>query len=269
MAKAAITKPRLIQVHSSIQLSKNIQRIYFSSEDFSDFPRDEGGAHIKLFFPDEGQQQPLLPFRNELGKIVWPEGKRPVTRTYTIREFIENQQLLVIDFVRHEDFGIAANWAVHAKTGDILGLAGPGGPNRYNPQADYFVFIGDSSALPMIAASLEQLASTANGQVWIELDDPADQQHFTMPSGFEVFWCDSQSDFIAEINTAFSQLDWSKQNISVSLAGENSQVVELRKILRHQYQINKQNLYAVPYWRRGYSEENYHNERHRVMDAED
>jgi len=119
---------------------------YQPSGDFSDFPLDEAGAHIKLFFPEQQSAMPLLPYRNELGKIVWPAGKRPVTRTYTIRDFIAEQQLLVVDFVRHADFGTAANWAVHAQKGDVIGLAGPGGPARFNPEAGYFIFIGDIRA---------------------------------------------------------------------------------------------------------------------------
>lgn len=269
MTPPSNTRARLIQVQSSIQISPNMQRIFFSSADFTDFPTDQGGAHIKLFFPQKDQTMPLLPFRNEQGKIVWPQGQRPITRTYTIRDFVPENRLLVVDFVRHQDFGIAANWAVHAKPGDFLGLAGPGGPNRYNAQANYFIFMGDLSALPMIAASLKQLSATAKGQVWIDIEHQEDQQPLETPSGFEIFWLSTQQDIQTQIIDSLAKLDWQNQIISVTLAGENNKVVTLRKILRHQYQIDKHNLYAVPYWRHGYSEEHYHDERHRIMDEQE
>ncbi len=268
MATNPNTAPRHIQVHSSVQISPHMQRIYFRSGDFSDFPLDEAGAHIKLFFPEQRSALPLLPYRNELGKIVWPAGKRPVTRTYTIRDFIAEQQLLVIDFVRHADFGTAANWAVHAQKGDVIGLAGPGGPARFNPEAGYFIFIGDLSALPMIAASLQQLKDDAQGEAWIEIEQASDQQDLKAPQGVQIHWISADQAFEAAAAGSFKNQDWSQNSISVTLAGENTRVVALRKILRQQYKISKANLYAVPYWKRGHSEESYHDERHSVMDDE-
>jgi NADPH-dependent ferric siderophore reductase len=268
MATNPASTPRHIQVQSSVQLSPHMQRIYFSGSGFSGFPHDAGGAHIKLFFPDQPDATTPLPYKNELGKVVWPDGKKPITRTYTIRDFLVQEQLLIIDFVRHADFGIAADWAVKAQPGNIIGLAGPGGPARFNPAADYFIFIGDLSALPMIAASLEQLTDTAFGEVWIETENETDQQNLSHPEGIQIHWISSDSDTESTIEHAFKSLDWGHNNISVTLAGENTRVVNLRKILRQQYSISKTNLYAVPYWKRGHSEESYHDERHNVMDDE-
>ena len=67
MATNPNTAPRHIQVHSSVQISPHMQRIYFCSGDFSDFPLDEAGAHIKLFFPEQPKSIPLLPYRNDIG----------------------------------------------------------------------------------------------------------------------------------------------------------------------------------------------------------
>ena len=64
---------------------------------------------------------------------------------------------------------------MHAQKGDVIGLAGPGGPARFNPEADYFIFIGDLSALPMIAASLEQLRADAPGAALHRRRDRAEQ----------------------------------------------------------------------------------------------
>lgn len=268
MATNINTAPRHIQVQSSVQISSHMQRIYFCSENFSDFPLNESGAHIKLFFPEQSSAIPLLPYRNELGKIVWPAGKKPITRTYTIRDFIADQQLLVVDFVRHADFGVAAHWAISAKQGDVIGLAGPGGPARFNSTAEYFIFIGDLSALPMIAASLEQLNNDAQGEVWIEIEQSSDQQNLKTPKGIQIHWINADPAFEDLVIRSFKRQDWSQNHISVTLAGENTRVVTLRKILRQQYSIKKADLYAVPYWKRGHSEETYHDERHSIIDDE-
>lgn len=266
MANLNLPSPRYIYVQKSEQLSPHLQRIYFASDDFSDFPTDQNGAHIKLFFPDEIHLKPLLPHRNEQGKVVWPEGKKPITRTYTIRDFLKAEKLLIVDFVRHADFGVAADWAVHAQIGDTLGLAGPGGPERFNLNANYWIFIGDLSALPMIASSLEQLAEDANGQIWIEIEHEADQIQLIHPKAMQLNWIMKGQDNEREIIKSLTHLDWTSNDISISLAGENSRVVSLRKLFRNEYKVPKSQLYAVPYWKIGETEEGYHQERHQVMD---
>ena len=266
MANISLPSPRYIYVQASEQLSPHVQRIYFSSDDFSDFPLNQNGAHIKLFFPEQAELKPLLPTRNAQGKVIWAEGKKPVTRTYTIRDFLLEEQLLVVDFVRHTDFGIAADWAIHAQKGHTLGLAGPGGRERFNPQADYWVFIGDLSSLPMIAASLSQLPNHAKGDIWIEIDDAKDQIPLSHPTAMTVHWLIKNTDVEQSIKDSLAQLNWDTQRISVTLAGENSRVISLGQLFRQQYQVKKSHLYAVPYWKQGATEEDYHQERHTVMD---
>lgn len=46
-------------------------------------------------------------------------------------------------------------WAVAARPGDVLVFEGPSGGYRPDPAADWHLFVGDESALPAIAASLE------------------------------------------------------------------------------------------------------------------
>ncbi len=266
MAFPLPTPPRYICVHASEQLSPHLQRVYFSSKDFSDFPTDQNGAHIKLFFSEQAHLNPLLPYRNEQGKVLWPDGQKPITRTYTIRNFLADEQLLVVDFVRHADYGTAAHWAITAQPGQVIGLAGPGGRPRFNPAADYWIFIGDLSALPMIAASLELLPAHAQGEVWIEIEDEKDCIPLIHPAAVTVHWLIQHPDAEAKIYASLAQLDWNQQQISVSLAGENSRVVSLLKVFKHLYKVKKTHLYAVPYWKKGHTEESYHQERHHVMD---
>ena len=267
MAQNSPSRPRHICVQKSVQLSPHLQRIYFSSQDFADFPIQHG-AHIKLFFPQQHDQIPALPTPNQHGKMSWPAQDKPVARTYTVRDFVVDEQLLVVDFVRHADFGIAADWAVHAQPGDILGLAGPGGQARFLAEADYWLMMGDLSALPMLAASLAQLPAHAQGHVWIEIEDQRDQIALNCPEGMQIHWViTSHDDLYQQVEQLCQQLDW-QQQISVTLAGENTRVIALRHLFRHQYSIPKKNLYAVPYWKKGYAEEGYHKERHAVMDAD-
>lgn len=266
MVQTSLPLPRYIYVKWSEQISVHLQRVYFSSDDFSDLSTRQNGAHIKLFFPEDPNTQPPLPVRNEQGKVVWPHGKKPVTRTYTLRYVLEKEQLLVVDFVRHAHKGIASDWAIHAQAGHVLGLAGPAGPARFNPNANYWIFIGDLSALAMIAASLELLPENACGEIWIEIEHPTDQIQLAYPKSMQLHWIMKSASTETQIVNSLSHLDWQSNQISVSLAGENARVTSLRNYFRHQLKLPKAQLYAVPYWKQGETEENYHQERHRVMD---
>ena len=64
-------------------------------------------------------------------------------------------QELTLDFVVHGDDGVAGPWAAAAEPGDVLVFEGPGGGYRPDPEADWHLMVGDESALPAIAASLE------------------------------------------------------------------------------------------------------------------
>ncbi len=56
--------------------------------------------------------------------------------------------------------------------------------------------------------------------------------------------------------------------VSAFIAGENRSVIHCRKYLADKFNLNKQSLYAIPYWKRGNTEEAYHEERHRIMDEQ-
>lgn len=66
--------------------------------------------------------------------------------------------------------------------------------------------------------------------------------------------------------TQFCALNLLMEASTFWLAGEDSMVVKLRRYLRRERGCERQQLYAVPYWREGLNEEDYHHKRHEVMD---
>ena len=50
---------------------------------------------------------------------------------------------------------MAGPWAAAVRPGDVLVFEGPSGGYLPDPEADWHLMIGDESALPAIAASLE------------------------------------------------------------------------------------------------------------------
>ena len=82
---------------------------------------------------------------------------RPVGRRYTIRSWDPVERRITIDFVVHGDNGFAGRWANRAQPGDRLQFIGPTGAYRPSEACDWHLMVGDESALPAIAASLERV----------------------------------------------------------------------------------------------------------------
>lgn len=260
------TRPRRLTVTDTHVLSPHLRRVLLSGPDLHDFPESHAGAHIKLFIPPPGQAL-LLPRVGENG-VEWPIGLRPSARTYSLRGRDTRGGTLSVDFVLHGNGGPASKWAAQARVGDAIGLAGPGGPPLYRADADRYLFCGDLSALPAIAAVLERLPAQAKGLALIEVADAADELPLRHPPGIELRWLRRAFDAESPLPELVANLRWSDiESASATVAGESSAVAAIRAQLLAKG-LTRDRLYAVPYWRRGQREEDYHAERHRFMDEE-
>jgi NADPH-dependent ferric siderophore reductase len=259
MSQATLKKPRKLHVVQSIQLTPHLQRITFGGEELNDFPAGSHGAHLKLLLPQQGQPL-VLPIAGPHG-LIWPTTQeRPVVRTYTVRRFDTALKELAVDFVLHDAYGPASDWARHAKAGDEIGLVGPAGPALFNPEADFFLLAGDLSALPLISAVLETLPGRATGHAFIEIPALSDQQPLQHPPGMQITWLSNA------MHDAVLAMPWPAGSVSATVAGEADAVIRIRKYLRLDKKLSPADCYAVPYWKKQHSEEAYHDERHRVLD---
>lgn len=264
------TPPRMLHVRRTLQLTPNMRRITLSGAALAGFPPHSDGAHIKLLLPRAGQIEPLLPTLGPDGPIWPPAEIRPIARTYTVARYDALAGELDVDIVLHGDDGPASGWALRAVPGTAVGVAGPGGAPRFVPDADYFLLIGDPSALAVLAAVLRALPVHACGEALIEVPDRSEIQELQHPPGLRVRWL-SREGAPAGSSTLLleqvRQLRWPAASVSVTLAGESTQVVALREYLLRQRAVPRHAMYAVPYWKDRHTEEAYHAERHRIMDA--
>lgn len=111
-------------------------RLWFASPELADFESAAPDDHVKLFLPDQA------------GELV--------ARDYTPRMFDRERCTLAIDFVLH-DAGPATAWARAAEPGDTLLIGGPRGSNVVADDFDWYLLLGDETAIPAIARRLEEL----------------------------------------------------------------------------------------------------------------
>ncbi|CDG83716.1 siderophore-interacting protein [Janthinobacterium agaricidamnosum] len=266
----ARTPPRMLRVRRTLQLTPHMRRITLAGPALAGFPPHSDGAHIKLLLPRPGQAEPVLPTLGPDGPVWPPDDVRPIARTYTVGRHDAAAGELDIDFVLHGDNGPASSWALHAVPGTAVGVAGPGGPPRFLPQAGYYLLLGDPSAFAALAAVLRALPADARGDALIEVPDPGEIQPLRHPPGIAVRWLSRQGAPAGTSTLLLEQvraLDWPAGPVSVTLAGESTQTVLLREYLLKERGVPRRAMYAVPYWKDEHTEEAYHAERHRIMDA--
>ncbi len=158
---------RILTVLSVFDLTPRMRRVTFTT-DMSGFASPSPDDHIKLFFGKEANGEDCM-------------------RDYTPRYFDIERGFLVIDFALHEH-GIATGWARSAKVGDTLEIAGPRGSVVMPDDFDYYLLIGDETALPAIGRRLETLRPDVPVTVICIVQNVAEVQTFQTRAALNIQW---------------------------------------------------------------------------------
>ena len=246
------------RVETVERLTPGMIRIVLGGEGLSAFDtRGHTDSYVKLLFPPPSETDPdsydLDAVRAERPRAEWP-----VTRTYTVRTWDRVNRLLTLDFVYHGDKGLAGPWAAAARPGDRLRLLGPGGGYAPSPDADWHLLAGDESALPAIAAALEHLPEGAPAHVFIEISGPEEEQPLTVGEGVQVHWFHRGADKVGSaLVPAVRALDFPAGTVHAFVHGEAGAVKELRRLLRVDHNLPKEQLSISGYWRLGRDEDRW------------
>lgn len=179
-------KFRIATVESAEKISPKMIRITLKSDDFADFTSLAYDDHCKVFFPEPGKSIDVKPERGPNG-LIFPDGKRPEARDYTPRFYDNDAKTLTLDFVLHGD-GPASTWAEAAKAGDSIGVGGPRGSFVVRGNFDWYLLVGDETALPAIGRRIEELPRDAKVIALIEIADMQEKQDLDAPADTEIIW---------------------------------------------------------------------------------
>lgn len=239
---------RLLHVVRTMDLSPTFRRIIFSGDDLEqDFPfaHFAPGDHVKIFFPDPNT-----------GEVAFPEPDaspkdRPAltVRDYTVRAFNPYARELAIEFVLHPH-GPAGRWAAAAVPGDTVGIAGPRGHKLLPQNYDHYLIAGDESALPALARFLEEAPASAQVTAAISVADASAQIPLTTRQNHRVMWVDRSGEPDNPLETALRQLDLPR-NLFVFAAGEATALKPIRRYLRFERGIPKEQIKVDGYWKQG------------------
>jgi len=160
-------KMRHLSVAQVERITPNMIRIVFTGDDLTDFISLAPDDHVRLFFP-----------------VLGGEAE---SRHYTPRKFDTVNRTLVIDFAVHEA-GPATQWALHARPGDRLQVGGPRGSAVVPDDFDWWLLIGDESALPTIGRRIEEMRAGIKVISIVSVAGAADEQRFETNAEHQAIW---------------------------------------------------------------------------------
>ena len=214
------------------------------------FESHAADEHVKLVFADaEGELR--LPEPDGL-VLRWPK-PFPPAREYTVRRYDPATGEIDIDIALHGD-GLGANWARSVVPGDVIHVAGPPGGVIVPRNYDRYLLAGDLTALPAIARWLEELPRDAAGWAFIEVADAGEQIELSPPDGVEVVWqhrgdrplgSDLLSEAVCRVRVPQGE------RVYVWAAGEAGALKPVRRWVRDELRLSKDDVNITGYWKRG------------------
>lgn len=157
---------RVLSVTERIQLTPHMIRFVFTPDSMEDFNSLAPDDHIKIFFDT-------------------PAG--PAMRDYTPRAFDRAAGTITIDFAVHEA-GPATAWAVGAGVGSTLNIGGPRGSGVVAPLFDWYLLIGDETALPAIGRWFAEAPEGQNLTALVAIRDASEEQDLPSAARTEARW---------------------------------------------------------------------------------
>tara|TARA_Y100000766_G_scaffold107038_1_gene91556 strand:- start:1588 stop:2376 length:789 start_codon:yes stop_codon:yes gene_type:complete len=231
---------RKVKVINSMELGKSMRRITLQGDDLFDFPENQESGYVKIRFPKNSDHEPTS------------TKKDYDLRSYTIRAFDLKKRELVLDFLLHGDSGPASKWASSVQIGDSVEIAGPG-PAILAAPADWYLFVGDMTALPAIAVNLEKLPPDSKGIALLEINSLEDKQELQKPEGVEIRWIINPDPLTGceDLIDSLNCIEIKGVNPYAWVAGEFELLRCARKLLKHDKALPKESLYLSCYWKIG------------------
>lgn len=215
----------------------------FRSEGFDD--------HVKLVIPppdgtalDIGEQQEF--------RFQWNREALNRARDYTVRSVDAESPSFTVDVVRHET-GLASDWAFGVAIGDRISFAGPKTCAGLAEGIDFHLLVADETALPAVGRWLEEAPAGTRGHIIVEVPTSDDIQDIPTEADVEIDWLVRGSIAPGEsglMYEAVKSLSLPAGRTFAWCAGETLTIAPIRRCLRRDLGLPKEDVEVVGYWRK-------------------
>ena len=139
----------------------------------------------------------------------------------------------------------------------MLVFEGPGSGYRPDPTADWHLLVGDESALPAIASSVEALPVDALAVVRLLCDGPEHEIRLSSAGELDVLWSHRTGDVrdVSLLSDAVRAVPFPRGRVHAFVHGEAEEVREIRRHLLGEGGLTRQDMSCSPYWRRTMTDE--------------
>jgi NADPH-dependent ferric siderophore reductase len=243
-------------VASTEALTPSLVRVVLEGGDLAELVMpDATDAYINVAFRPVGAAYDEV-FDPQTLRDTHPDAEQPARRRYTVRAWDPTARRLTVDFVVHGDSGVAGPWAATARPGDVLVFSGPSGGYRPDPDADWHLMVGDESAVPAIAASLEALPA-GRAVVRLVCDGPEHEIELASPADMDVLWLHRRGDERDQglLLAAVEAVDFTGGTPFGFVHGEADEIRAVRRHLLQERGLTRRDLSCSPYWRRTMTDE--------------
>lgn len=244
-------------VATTERITPTMVRVVLSGDDLAAY--EDGGctdAYVNVAIPPLGAPYDA-PFDIAAVHASVARELQPARRRYTVRRWDPAERLLTIDFVVHDGKGVGGPWAADAEPGSVLVFTGPNGSYRPDPQADWHLMVGDESALPAIAASLEAVPAGAPVIVRMLCDGPASEVALSTPGQLDLRWLhrSGTANDADLLSASVRDVTFPPGRVQAFVHGEAGEVREVRRHLLADRGLPRADLSTSPYWRRHLTDE--------------
>jgi NADPH-dependent ferric siderophore reductase len=239
------------------RLTPSMVRVVLGGGDLDRFEMpDATDAYVNLAFRPAGATYDEV-FEPRTVRETSPKEGWPARRRYTVRSWDADAHELTLDFVVHAEAGVASRWALEAQPGDVLVFEGPGSGYRPAPTADWHLLVGDESAVPAIAASLEVLSPGNRVVVRVVCDGPDHEIPLDTAADLDLRWLHRHGDERDEslLLAAVEALDFGAGTPFGFVHGEADEIRGVRRHLLQERGLTRPDLSCSPYWRRRMTDE--------------
>lgn len=254
MAKPSLMKG-LLFVKKKAYLSPHYIRITLEGPDIYKFSKAKVGDNNKILIPASKVEEQV--FEDAL-QVGLKGNNVPFTvRTYTLRRLDLDKGEMDVDFIMHGESGPASKWAIHANVGDSIGVLMKEKSKPVYQPADWYLLVGDHTAVPVISVILESISPHAKGIVILEVHGPEDILELQKPEDVQITWVfnpepGKETSLPAHFNKVEIELASDK---FIFVAAEHKAVSQIQHTLRNTASIDRKDWYAYAYWKYGEAED--------------
>lgn len=250
--KKRVRRTTRARVESVRWLTPQMVRVVLGGEGLATLELGEfSDGYVKLAFRPPGASYgpdfDIDQVRQALPRSEWPR-----VRSFSVRDWDAERELLSVDFVYHGENGVAGPWAAAVELGDSIQICSSGGGYSPDPAADWHLMVGDLCVVPAIAASLSRLPAGAPAFVVVELDGSDEAPALEAAADLLLHWVRRSADAGDDhslLLDAVRELELPAGRGQAFVHGEAAGVRAVRRHLAAERDLPVEAISASGYWK--------------------